>query len=81
MSLHRCTEAECPFVGQTTNRSCRCHRTDEQVQGERIASLVEALEALCDDIDEHHAPDDCGTCRLVDKARAALAKAEAEGRP
>lgn len=29
--LHKCTDTECPFVGQRTSRHCRCHQTDEQV--------------------------------------------------
>lgn len=43
MSLHRCSTAECPFVGQHTTRSCECHKTDEQVLRATIADLRAAL--------------------------------------
>lgn len=29
--LHKCTDTECPYVGQRTSRGCGCHQTDEQV--------------------------------------------------
>ncbi len=43
MGLHRCTEPECPFVGQTTSRSCGCHKTDEQVLTAANKALANAL--------------------------------------
>lgn len=42
MSLHRCTEAECPFVGQITSRSCRCHKTDLEMLEGAIKALLSA---------------------------------------
>jgi len=71
-TLHRCTERKCPFVGQVTSKSCRCHKTAEQMLARRVAELEIALGALCDDIEKHHARDDCDTCRLVDAGRAVL---------
>jgi hypothetical protein len=44
MGLHRCTEAECPFVGKPSTRgSCRCHKTDEEVLKERVSVLSVTL--------------------------------------
>ena len=43
MSLHRCTETDCPFIGQTTTKACRCHRTDEQVLQGRVDTLETVL--------------------------------------
>jgi hypothetical protein len=40
MGLHRCTEVECPYLGQATSRSCGCHKTDEQILQERVAVLL-----------------------------------------
>lgn len=40
MGLHRCTESECPFIGQTTSRSCGCHKTNEEVLEARVAVLL-----------------------------------------
>lgn len=42
-TTHRCTEKECPFVGQVTSKSCRCHKTAEQMLVERVAELEAAL--------------------------------------
>lgn len=52
MSLHRCTETECPFIGQTTSRSCLCHKTDEQVLAERVKDLTIALEFTTKTLEE-----------------------------
>lgn len=56
-TIHRCTEKECPFVGQVTSKSCGCHKTAEQMMTERIARLersllpfVEAYEKAADPI-------------------------------
>lgn len=38
--IHRCTTTECPFIGQRTSRSCRCHQTDEQVLRESLRRMV-----------------------------------------
>lgn len=42
-TIHRCTEKACPFVGQVTSKSCRCHKTAEQMLQERVAELEAAL--------------------------------------
>lgn len=42
-SIHRCTEAECPYEGQVTRKSCLCHKTAEQMLTERVAALEAAL--------------------------------------
>lgn len=47
-TTHRCTEKECPFVGQVTSKSCRCHKTAEQMLSERVAELEAALEQVRD---------------------------------
>ena len=53
MGLHRCTEPECPFVGQTTSRSCRCHKTNEEVLTKQRDRLLDALETILDlDLDD-----------------------------
>ncbi len=49
MGLHRCTEAECPFLGKTTSRSCGCHKTDEQVltkQRDDLLALIKLALSL-----------------------------------
>lgn len=75
MALHRCITAECPFVGQVTNRGCKCHQTDEQVLRVTIADLMEALR----DIAEHPGQnaDEAAHWR-ADLARAAISKAKGE---
>lgn len=44
-AIHRCTETECPFVGQVTSKSCLCHKTAEQMLSERVAELESACKA------------------------------------
>ncbi len=46
MGLHRCTEAECPFLGQATSDSCRCHKTDVQVLREQRDDMLAALQGI-----------------------------------
>lgn len=46
MSLHRCSEAECPYLGEPSSRHCRCHRTDEEVLRAENKAMREALESL-----------------------------------
>jgi len=45
-TIHRCTDPECPFVGQVTSKSCGCHKTAEQMLKERVAKLEAALDRL-----------------------------------
>lgn len=51
MSLHRCTEPECPYQGQPSGRGCGCHKTDERVLRERVAALVDMLETVREEIE------------------------------
>lgn len=91
MSPHLCTEPECPFEGQPTGRSCRCHKTDEQVLRERVTVLEAALEAIANhwacDYDHKHANTEAyrgsygigivdGHRAAATIARAALAKSQ-----
>ena len=46
MGLHRCTEPECPFIGQTTSRSCGCHKTDYEVLRGVIREMLAADDAM-----------------------------------
>ena len=46
MGLHRCTEPECPHVGQQTSRSCRCHKTNEEVLTAQRDRLLDALKTI-----------------------------------
>ena len=46
MGLHRCTEPECPHIGQATSRSCGCHRTDEHVLRAVIREQLAADDAM-----------------------------------
>lgn len=46
MGLHRCAETECTFFGQTTSRSCGCHKTDEEVLRGVIRELLSADDAM-----------------------------------
>lgn len=48
MGLHRCTEQECPYLGQTSGRGCGCHKTDEQVLQGRVERLEKALRKIVD---------------------------------
>jgi hypothetical protein len=43
MSLHRCTETDCLFIGQTTTKGCGCHRTDEQVLRDALKHVSDCL--------------------------------------
>jgi hypothetical protein len=53
MSLHRCTDADCPHVGQRTDRGCLCHKTDEQVLTEQRDELLRLVEAVVCEWDEY----------------------------
>lgn len=45
MTLHRCTEAQCPYLGQRSpTTGCACHKTDEQVLRETLRALYKAVE-------------------------------------
>ena len=38
---HRCTTAECPYLGQLTdNLSCGCHRKEAEIMREKLALLT-----------------------------------------
>lgn len=43
---HRCTTADCPFLGQFTDRGCKCHKTPEQLRDEEIVALRERRDDL-----------------------------------
>jgi hypothetical protein len=46
LDQHVCTDAGCSYVGQRTDRDCKCHvRTDDFVRAQRDA-LLSALVAL-----------------------------------
>lgn len=66
MSLHRCSTAECPFVGQATNKGCGCHQTDEQVLRATNADLLAALQACAESL--AFARDKLGMCGEGDGA-------------
>lgn len=40
--IHRCTEQDCPYLGQPTYKSCRCHKTGEQMLIEQRDQLIVA---------------------------------------
>jgi hypothetical protein len=43
---HKCTDTECPFVGQRTSKGCGCHQTDEQVlraENERLRGALDHI--------------------------------------
>lgn len=71
MGLHRCTFAECPFVGRQTSRGCNCHKSDEQVLSEVASKMLAALIA----ISRNAALDDA----WLDPVRTAIAAARAAG--
>ncbi|WP_315792359.1 MULTISPECIES: hypothetical protein [unclassified Bradyrhizobium] len=37
---HVCGNTECPYLSQPTGSWCRCHKTKEQMMGERISALT-----------------------------------------
>lgn len=41
---HRCSDGECPYIGQASPKSCGCHKSDEQMLKWAYANLVEALD-------------------------------------
>lgn len=41
--MHRCSEMECPFVGQVTRSGCRCHVGVDAMMATRIKALESAL--------------------------------------
>ena len=43
MTLHRCTDAECPYSSLQSPEWCVCHKTDEQVLTEQRDCLLEAV--------------------------------------
>lgn len=54
---HRCTDIECPMLGQRSSTSCRCHRTREQV----AASLIDADRHVFEWFNERY-PDEMAEC-------------------
>lgn len=36
---HRCTEQECPHIGQRSDRGCGCHKTREQMLEDEVVRL------------------------------------------
>lgn len=73
--VHRCTEIECPFLGQETSKSCGCHKTTEQLLLEQREDMLAALKAIEKDADwtGKNAERQYAAMELV---RAAIAKAE-----
>ncbi|WBU27633.1 hypothetical protein OOZ54_13265 [Rhodopseudomonas palustris] len=45
-TAHRCTEAECPYVGQPSPAGCGCHKTTHQLLKERAAAVEQQVEYL-----------------------------------
>ena len=43
MSLHRCTDTDCCYIGLASPRGCGCHQTDEQMLRESHAALLAVL--------------------------------------
>lgn len=73
--VHRCADPECISYRQVTDRrSCRCHKTREQMAE---ALIAEMLEALRDFVWRMEAADANPVSfeHIADKARAAIAKA------
>lgn len=73
--VHRCAERECPFFGQATYNSCRCHKTSEQLLLEQRDDMLAALKAIEKDADwtGKNAERQYAAMTLV---RIAIAKAE-----
>lgn len=46
LPVHRCEDRDCGLFGQPTYRSCRCHKTREQMLVEQRDELFEALSGL-----------------------------------
>ena len=57
---HRCTDKECPFVGQKTSKSCGCHIPERDMMLARIAALEAALDCP-EHIDGHY----CQRCETT----------------
>lgn len=47
---HRCNEPLCPFNGQFSSSSCKCHKTREQMMDQRIEELEAALKPFAKEI-------------------------------
>lgn len=74
MMLHKCTEAECPFLGQRT-RGCGCHQTDEQVLRAENARLRAALERIAGDfVPSNRSEDGLALDEIRECASAALSE-------
>lgn len=43
---HVCTTADCPLIGQRTDRGCKCHKTPEQMMQAEIDTLRERRDDL-----------------------------------
>lgn len=69
--MHRCTTQDCPAFGQRTDRSCACHKTDEQVLVEQRDELLEACQRMvaATEADQHFIGEE------HDALKAAIAKA------
>lgn len=74
--LHKCTDAECPFVGQRTDRTCGCHQTDEQVLRDENERLRGVLRQAQDALSEYacHVGDRNPCIRTPDQCRDACGK-------
>jgi hypothetical protein len=40
---HRCSDSDCPFIGQRTSSGCGCHKTREQMLEIEVISLRDQL--------------------------------------
>lgn len=43
---HICTDTDCPFTGQRTDRGCKCHKTPEQLRDADIITLRQRVTDL-----------------------------------
>lgn len=46
MDRHRCTDVDCPYIGQITTRACACHKTEVEVLRDQRDELLETLKEL-----------------------------------
>lgn len=57
MTLHKCSDSDCPHFKQATTRGCACHRTDEQVRTALITDVSAALYQYRSDLLRPPSPD------------------------
>lgn len=72
-----CADRDCPYLGQATTRSCRCHKTTEQLLAEQRDDMLDTLRAIRDQTNAVQHSQETRLNDIYDIAEAAVVKAGA----